>query len=316
MIQLAAALMPMHEGDVQGEVVAAWRGRDSRGDRRFRAGAAQPSPHSTDRSSGDCADSTVAAIELRTTVRVSRQIWHGIVEAARDEREPDPARVEGRACNDDAIFEPPSTRRSATRPATLPWRSRLNLANGETDSRASAWWSARRAGTSARHRPGQHVDGNGHGAAHRTAGRSGAHDDGLSPTASATSRNFEAVWRPRPRPDGISRGGRESRFRRRCHRAEAESHQVIVMGAARRCATARLFGPIADGSPGVATNRVSINRRRSCQATRPHEGGSSCPAAAWAARESNTDLSQSWISGLLRTRTTAAEFENIAELPG
>lgn len=245
MIQLAAALMPVHEGEARGKVlplgvveipeelgfssgaVPARMHRQMLG----RLGRMNKSPR----------------VELRTLVRVHRQVWHGIVEAAREESanlillgwsgRVDADSVLGTTI-DEAVRNAPcdiavakGVSLNAAKRILVPIRGgphaalAFKLATGLADR----------------------VDGTVTALRVELPEDAGTPDDGSIGTRERDVEEFEAVLATAPRPDRIRQVVVQADSVVEAILKQAESQQVVVMGAAAGPQDPdQIFGPIAE----------------------------------------------------------------------
>lgn len=182
------------------------------------------------------------AVELRTTVRVSRQIWQGIVEAAEEEAA-DLILLgwKGWTASQDAIFSRTIDQAVKNAPCDIAVVSRLNPAECKRvlvpvrggphaalalrlavalAERADGVVNALRVDRKGRRRPRE---------------------------AARAEEEFQAVLATSDRPERTRELVLTSDSVERTILDQAEEHEAIVMGAAAGGQTDSLFGPIADG---------------------------------------------------------------------
>ena len=245
LIQVAAALMPVHEGEARGKVLPLGVVEIPE-DLGLSAGAVPARQHRQMLGRLRRVNKS-PQIELRTLVRVHRQVWQGIVETARDEGvdlillgwsgRVDADSVLGTTI-DEAVRNAPcdiavakGVSVQAARRILVPIRGgphaalAFKLATGLAD-RVDGIVTALRI----ERPPGP-----------------GEPDEGTIASRERDREEFEAVLATAPRPDRIRQVVVEASSVVEAILRQAETHQVVVMGAAASAQDpSQIFGPIAE----------------------------------------------------------------------
>jgi glucosyl-3-phosphoglycerate synthase len=205
------------------------------------------------------------AVELRTTVRVSRQIWQGIVEAAEEEGA-DLILLgwKGWTASQDAIFSRTIDQAVKNAPCDIAVVSRLNPANCK--------------------RVLVPVRGGPHAAlalrlavalAERADGQvSALRVDGKRRRKAESTRNeaeFRAVVATSDRPERTRQVVLTSDSVERAILDQAAEHEAIVMGAAASARADSLFGPIADSVARQLEKQALVIVKTKLRGDLPHQ---------------------------------------------
>ncbi|MCC7104587.1 MAG: glucosyl-3-phosphoglycerate synthase [Chloroflexi bacterium] len=305
LIKMAAALMPLLGGDVQGRVVALGVVEIPE-EMAFTAGAVPARLHRRLLGRLRRFDRT-SSIELRTTVRVSRQIWHGIVEAAAEERA-DLILLgwKGWTASQDAIFSRTIDQAVRNAPCDIALVSRLNPAmvkrvlvpvRGGPHAELALRLAVGLANTSGGivtalrietpDRPYDELD------------QENEEFHAVLATSCQPELTREVVVRSGSVADAIV--------------AEANSHQVIVMGAAAQVDQQALFGPIADRVARELDRTALIIVKTRLPGDLLHEGGVPL-LPGQASGEPHPDLSIVVDKWFAENTFDSREFEDLRDL--
>lgn len=245
LIQIAAALMPVHEGEARGKVLplSVVEIPEELG---LSAGAV-PARISRQLLGRLRPVNKSPQVELRTLVRVHRQVWQGIIEAAREEHanlillgwsgKVDADSVLGTTI-DEAVRNAPCDI-AVTKGVSIQAAKRILVPIRGGPHAALAFKLAM--GLADR------VDGTVTALRIERPPRAGQTAEEVATSRERDRDEFEAVLATAPRPDRIRQLVVQADSVVEAILTQAESHQVVVMGAAANAQDpARIFGPIAE----------------------------------------------------------------------
>jgi glucosyl-3-phosphoglycerate synthase len=245
MIQIAAALMPVHEGEARGKVLPLGVVEIPE-ELGFSAGAIPARIHR--QMLGRLRRVRKSPqVELRTLVRVHRQVWQGIVETARDEGVNLILLGWSGRVNADSVLG--TTIDEAVRNAPCD----IAVAKGVSLTAAKRILVPIRGGPHAALAfklamgLAERVDGTVTALRIELPEDAGTADDGTIATRERDREEFEAVLATAPRPDRVRQAVVQAASVVDAILKQAESHQVVVMGAAAGPQNPdQIFGPIAE----------------------------------------------------------------------